>query len=162
MAESSSGLPYAENDTVFRQGLVQVSKNKLLHAEIEKFYHEEMANGFNDIDTINYVDINFQIIQSLLEMTNPKPEKMEGIVTRKIKILNEKNEEVEMEYPYFDLTPSILRFFTKAKNLTVLMKSLDGKGVLNASESRQVQSHTERHYSHEQKNGPLQRPPGAE
>jgi hypothetical protein len=70
--------------------------------------------------------------------------------------LNEKNEELEMEYPYFDLTPSIYRFFTKSKNLTVLMKSLDGKAVLNASESRSVQSTTQRNYSREEpRGGPL-------
>lgn len=147
------GLPSAENDPIFRQTLTTVSKNRQIKSEIEKYRFEEMANGFNDLDTIFLAEEWFDILEDLTEIHNPRPENnadgrpVSNRSRRTVSFYNKDNELVTMGYPYFDLSPSIELFFNRAKNRVVLMKSLDGKAVLNATESRHVHSSTERSYA---------------
>lgn len=149
---NAPGVAYAESDPVFRQSLTTVSKNRSLKSELEKYRFEEMANGFNDIETIFLTEEWFDILEDLTEIHSPKPKKEEGVegepvVRRTVQYYDSQNKLVTKPYPYFDLSPSIDLFFNRAKNRVVLMKSLEGRAVLNATESRHVHSSTERSYA---------------
>lgn len=155
---SYSSLAYPDNEQVLRQNVLQISRNRDLKTEIEKWYHEEMANGFNDDISIDYIDSMYRLIQTFLDINNPRseafpngrmPDKRMKIIERIYNPQTNSYEEKEKEilYPCFDLTPAILRFYTNAKNVSILNKSRNGQAVLNATETRNVRSETQRNYA---------------
>lgn len=121
MAQSGDTYIYPESETVLKQNLIAISRNKILAAQIDKFYHEEMANSNLPLEVIEIVDGYYQCIQGFLEISNPPPENP-----------LEKKEGVK----YWDYTPVIMRLYSRAKNLTILYKSYKGFAAKTVTENR--------------------------
>ena len=128
------GLPYADNDTNFKQNLIRTSKTAELGL-LEDFRHKEMTDSFITPEEADYCISQLESTQSFIEITH-------SILERRVEYLIRLNKErkksgkklisIEKEFEKYKrriLQPTVQRLMSRVKNICQIAKSRDGIGV---------------------------------
>lgn len=128
------GMPYADNDTNFKQNLIRTSKTELLGL-LEELRHKEMTDSFITDDEAEYCIRTLEIAQNNIEIHYE-------IISKYMDILIAKNKErkkiglplinLVAEFDKYDrgtMKPTIQRDVSRVKNICQMAKSRNGIAV---------------------------------
>jgi hypothetical protein len=135
----TSGYSYAENEVSFKQNQLKLSSNRWVFANMEKYRFKEMVDSFNSPERAEWVD-------ELLQLTNSADEINQDIIELYVEEVTKLNESlpdgekilIDTEKPIC-LTPTVHRFWSEAKNICQLSKSIEGIAVKTANTQKLIQ-----------------------
>jgi len=148
-AYDNRGLPYADNDTNFKQNLIRTSKTEEL-GWLEEFRHKEMTDAFITDDEAEYCIRTLEVVQNNIEIHHEIISKyLDHLLkinrTRKMQGLKLISLEKEfLKYKKGCLMPTIQRDMSRIKNICQISKSRNGIGVKTLTTQQTVMvSHAE-------------------